>query len=208
MSQHQTIRAILWDLGGVIVRTHDWSWRNHWEDRLGLAPFGLSELVFNSDMGRKASLGEATPDELWNWITGRLGLPDEARMKFEQDFWAGDRVDQDLVNFIRSLRPTYKTGLISNAWSDLRDAMECQWFIADAFDEIVISAEVGIVKPNPGIYQLALQRLQIKAQETIFIDDFPENIVGAEEAGMQGILFKHPEQVLSDLQSILTVSKP
>lgn len=208
MNTQKPFQAVLWDLGGVIVRTQDWSRRMRWEARLGLKPFGLSELVFNGEMGRKASLGEATVEEIWTWVANKLGLPDEAHNELEQDFWAGDRVDQELVDFIRNLRPAYKTGLISNAWSDLRDAMQDRWGIVDAFDDIVISAEVGLVKPDPAIYQLALQRLRIEAREAIFIDDFPENIAGARAVGMQAILFKDPEQVVTDLGSLLAGAIP
>lgn len=196
-------KAVIWDLGGVIVRTHDQSGRIHWEEKLGLPSRKLSHIVFEGEMGRKATLGQAHSDDVWNWVIDELGLPQEARPELERDFWRGDRVDRDLVQFIRDLRPRYKTALLSNAWPGLREMLRNTWHIADAFDEIVISAEVGIAKPDARIFQRAIERLCVKPEEAIFVDDFPENIRGARAVGLQAIHFQTPSQAIRDLTANL-----
>lgn len=203
MDSPNDIRAVYWDLGGVILRTHDQSRRERWEKRLGLKRYGLAELVFEGEMGRLASVGKSSPDEVWVWVAEQLGIEPDQRWKLEKDFWAGDRVDRDLVDFIRNLRPHYKTGLISNAWPDLRNAMENEWEIVSAFDDLVISAEIGITKPDPRIYQLALTRLDVAAEEAVFIDDFERNVEGARAVGLHGIHFQNPHQVKQDLRTLL-----
>jgi HAD superfamily hydrolase (TIGR01509 family) len=203
MDSPNDIRAVYWDLGGVILRTHDQSGRERWEKRLGLKRYGLAELVFEGEMGRLASVGKSSPDEVWVWVAEQLGIEPDQRWKLEKDFWAGDRVDRDLVDFIRNLRPHYKTGLISNAWPDLRNAMENEWEIVSAFDDLVISAEIGITKPDPRIYQLALTRLDVAAEEAVFIDDFERNVEGARAVGLHGIHFQNPHQVKQDLRTLL-----
>lgn len=203
MSTNKYIQAVLWDLGGVLVRTEDRSGRARWEERLGLEPNGLAKLVFEGEMSRKASIGKASTEDIWQSVIEQLGLPPEERDDFVRDYWSGDRVDQELVRFIRSLRPVFKTALISNAWPDLREAMEQLWYIADAFDEIVISAEVGIVKPDARIYHLALDRLGVEPEQAIFVDDFPENVTGAKDVGIHAIQFQSTEQVLSEIGSLL-----
>jgi glucose-1-phosphatase len=197
------INAVIWDLGGVIVRTLNPIGRTHWEEQLGLHRGELEELVFEGEMGRKASLGQASADDVWKWVIERLDLPLDARADLKRDFWKGDRVDRGLIQSIRDLRPAYKTGLLSNAWPDLRDTMENTWQIADAFDEIVISAEVGLVKPDARIYEHILERMTTKPKEAIFVDDFPENVVGARTIGMQAIHFRNPTQALQELKTIL-----
>lgn len=206
MVKENTIRAVIWDLGGVIVRTHDRSGRARWEKQLGLKPYELSKLVFEGEMGRRASAGQATPDDVWVWVADQINLPQEKLIDLAKDFWGGDRVDEDLMAFIRKLRPKYKTALISNNWSDLRDALEQEWDIADAFDDLVISAEAGLVKPDPRIYELSLRNLGIVPGASVFIDDFVENVEGAQAVGMQAIHFKTPEQVQSDLCNLLGLS--
>lgn len=205
MTTNNSFQAVLWDLGGVLVRTLDRSGRTRWEERLGLEPNGLSKLVFDGEMSHKASIGEASTEDIWRSVTEQLGLSPEEREDLEWDYWAGDRVDQELMTFIRSLRPDFKTGLISNAWPDLREAMEQLWHIADAFDEIVISAEVGIVKPDARIYHLALDRLGVEPEQAIFVDDFPENVAGAKNVGIHAIRFQSTDQVLSEIGSLLNL---
>jgi putative hydrolase of the HAD superfamily len=100
------------------------------------------------------------------------------------------------------LHGKYKIGLISNAWNDLREYIAKQKF-DDCFDSITISAEVGMVKPEARIYQVALEQLQIQADEAVFVDDFQANIEGCEKVGMQGILFKDPDEVKLKLKALL-----
>ena len=66
--------------------------------------------------------------------------------------------------FLRSLRGTYKTGLISNAWSDLREYLVREKII-DAFDQIIISAEVGVAKPEAKIFHIALEQAGVSPKK-------------------------------------------
>ncbi|MBX3056595.1 MAG: HAD family phosphatase [Anaerolineae bacterium] len=184
------IKAIIFDFGGVILRTQDWSGRRRWEKRLGLPEHGAEQLVFNSEMGRQAQHGRITTNELWQWVGQTCGLSAADLAQFRADFWAGDVLDGEMVAMIRGLRPSYQTALISNAFNDLRDVLTNQFAIADAFDVIVISAEEGIMKPDPRLYQIALERLGCRPEEAIFIDDFAYNIAGAQAVGLHAIHFK------------------
>lgn len=198
-----SIRALISDLGGVLVRTHDHEPRARWEKRLGLAPRALERLVFWGDDGEKAALGQIGPDDVWTSVIERLKLESADRPALEADFWAGDRVDDVLIAYLRGLRPALKTALLSNAWTSLRAALETQWSIADAFDVIVISAEVGLVKPNPQIYHLALAELGVSPEEAIFLDDMQENIDAARFLGMRGVLFENTRQAMDDIAWII-----
>jgi putative hydrolase of the HAD superfamily len=206
MTGNSGIQAIFWDLGGVIVRTFDRSGREHWEEQLGLPTYGLEKLVFRGEMGVKASIGEAEDEDIWRWVAEQLGLDEQQRDQLMRDFFRGDRVDEQLVDQIRAQKTDYKTGLISNAWPSLRPAMENEWHIADAFHDLVISAEVGLAKPDPRIYQLALERLAVRPDQAVFIDDFIENVEGAQAVGMYAIHFKNSEQAQTDLEVMLQVS--
>ncbi len=197
------IRAVIWDLGGVLVRTEDWTPRARWEQRLGLEPGALSRLVFEGEASRMASIGRANTADVWRWVCRRLEIPEQEWSTLERDFWSGDRVDMEIIAFIRGLRPRIASGLLSNAWPSLRQALEEHWRIADAFDHIVISAEAGLVKPDPLIYHLALQGLGVLPQEAVFIDDFIENVEGARAVGMHAIHFRSPQQALGEVRSLL-----
>ena len=197
-----TIKAVFFDLGGVIVRTEFQTPRQQLADRLGIDYDDLNKLVFDSDTSNRASVGEISSEEHWLSVIQRLRRPAEERQSIRDEFFAGDIVDRTLVEYIRSLRPRHKTGLISNAWGDLRDFIVREKF-DDAFDKMIISAEVGAMKPEPKIFQIALQQFGVKPEEAVFVDDFYVNIQGCEKVGIRGIHFKDPETALQQLKELL-----
>jgi len=139
----------------VILRTEYQAPRQHLAERLGMEYEDLVRLVFESETSRKASIGAISSDEHWASVVQKLNRPASEAKTIHDEFFAGDILDRNLLGFIRFLHPRYKTGLISNAWGDLRE-----WIVSekidDAFDCMIISAEVGVMKPKAEIYLLAL----------------------------------------------------
>jgi epoxide hydrolase-like predicted phosphatase len=201
-----TIKVVFFDLGGVIVRTEFQSPRQQLAERLGMEYDDLDRIVFDSESGRLAALGQVTADQHWISILSRLKRPDSELSAIRQEFFAGDIVDRTLVEYIRSLRGKYKTGLISNAWSDLRDFIVREKF-DDVFDKMIISSEVGAMKPEPKIFQIALEQFGVKPKEAVFVDDFYINIEGCEKVGMKGIHFKDAESTLKQLKELLPTGR-
>ena len=197
-----TVRAIFFDLGGVILRTEYQAPRQHLADRLKMEYEDLVRLVFDSETSRQASIGAVTTEQHWAALMKRLRLPDSDAKAIRKEFFDGDMLDRELIQLIRTLRGKYKTGLISNAWDDLHEYIVREKF-DDAFDGITISAEVGAMKPNEKIYLHALAQLQVRAGEALFIDDFAVNIEGCEKVGMKGILFQDPDEVKAKLKALL-----
>lgn len=200
-----TIRAIFFDLGGVIVRTEYQSPRQRLAERFGMDYEDIDRLVFgggSNGTAAKAALGVISADDHWKAVARKLKIRNEDIASVRAEFFGGDIVDWNLIQFIRTLRPRYKTGLISNAWSDLREYILKQKF-DDAFDSMVISAEVGAAKPEARIFQIALEQLQVKANEAVFVDDFIENIEACQKVGMKGIRFKDSESALKQVKALL-----
>lgn len=202
-----TIKAVFFDLGGVIVRTEFQSPREHLANRVGKTYEELVKVVFESKSSQEASIGKISEEDHWKWVTRALHLPLKEKDAVHKEFFDGDIIDRELIATIRSLRPRYKTGLISNAWDGLRPYMEREKFV-DAFDSLTISAEVGVMKPAPAIFQHALDQLGVKAKEAVFVDDFPENITGCEAIGMRGIHFQSEEQMMKELKKLLKQTLP
>ena len=196
------LRGIFFDLGGVVLRTEYQAPREHLAERLNTTYEDLNRIVFESESSRKASIGEITTDEHWAEVTRRLRLPPSEAGALRDEFFAGDIADRALLDFIRSLRPRYKTGVISNAWPDTRASLAAQK-LDDAFDVMVISSEVGILKPDPRIYRIALERLGLAAPEAVFIDDTPPNVEAARALGMHGIVFEDADRALRGLREVL-----
>jgi len=182
------IRAVIFDWGGVFMHTVDASPRLAWDARLRLAPGSVNRLVFENPVWLRAQLGQISDGDFWADLGTRLNLSPEALAEFEHDFWAGDRLDGDLVALVRSLHLHYKTALLSNFSAQLRQLLT-QFGLIDAFDVIVISGEVGVMKPDARIYHLAAERLGVPVADCLFVDDFEENVAGAQAAGMPALRF-------------------
>jgi putative hydrolase of the HAD superfamily len=197
------IRAVIFDFGGVLVRTEDRSPRERLAARLGMTYEALSSLVFENPSSQQAALGQISVSQHWEAVGASLGLAPEALQAVQDEFWAGDVLDTSLVDLLRALRPRYQTALLSNAWDDLRQVLEQRLKILDAFDQVIISAEVGLIKPDERIYRLALERLGVGAGEAVFVDDFAHNIAAARLAGLQAIHFRSAEQARAELEQIL-----
>lgn len=196
-------QAVFFDLGGVILRTEHQAPRALLAERLNMTYEEIDQLVFASESSRQASLGTITTEQHWEAVMHRLGRPMTEAGAIRGQFFAGDVLDRGLLDFIRSLRTRRKTGLISNGWPDLRRYIVDNKF-EDAFDTLVISAEVGLMKPGPEIYHLALGRLGMPAEAALFIDDLPANLEGARAVGMQAVLFRDSAQTMRDIKDMLS----
>ncbi|MDT8306830.1 MAG: HAD family phosphatase, partial [Anaerolineae bacterium] len=197
-----TIKAVIFDVGGVLIRTHDWRGRQRWERDLALQPGQAEWLVFHSQAGLRAQQGHITGTRLWQELAARLDLHDEQLAAFRHDFWAGDALDEELVAYIRSLRPNYQTAIISNFNDSLRDSLERTYPIAGDFDLIVVSAEENVMKPDERIYHLTLERLGRQPGEAVFIDDSPANVAGARAIGMHAVHYQAGMDVSAALAAL------
>jgi epoxide hydrolase-like predicted phosphatase len=200
------IKGIIFDVGGVLLRTYDQSYRRKWETRLGLEPDGAARLIFDSDLGRQAQVGRVTLQDVWAWAGELLGLSAGELAAFERDFWAGDRLDRDLAHYVRELHAHYRTALLSNSWVRDGRVLADELGLADAFDVCVVSAEVGVIKPDPRIYTITLERLAVLPAEAVFVDDFVENVDAARRLGMQAIHFTDPLLMRQQLEDVLHLS--
>ncbi|MCC7117585.1 MAG: HAD family phosphatase [Anaerolineales bacterium] len=197
-----TIRAIFFDFGGVILRTEYQAPRQALAERFNMEYEDIDKAVFNSPSAKQASVGQITEAAHWQAIGKRFKLSAVELQEFEAAFFAGDVIDRDFVEYMDALRPKYHVGLISNAWSGLRDYLTKEKLI-NVFDSVTISAEVGVAKPEAKIFQLALDQANVKAEEAAFVDDFQINIDGCEALGMKGVLFQSPQDVLKRLYEAL-----
>lgn len=198
-----TIRALVFDFGGVLLRTEDHSPRITLAGRFGLSEGELERLVFASSSSIRASLGELDVEEHWREVARTLGAGESEIEMIKTEFFAGDRLDERLVLYLRQMRSQYRIGLLSNAWGDLRSFLNHRLGILDVFDEAVISAEVKMMKPQVEIYHYTARKLGVAPHEAIFVDDMQENVEGARAAGMQAVLFQDANQLFAELNDLI-----
>jgi epoxide hydrolase-like predicted phosphatase len=108
-----------------------------------------------------------------------------------------------LLDYIRAnLKPKYKIGMLSNAggnWlKELFDEEDIK-----LFDAVVLSAEIGVSKPDPRAFQIATDRLGVKFEESIFVDDLQHYVEAARALGMKAIHYKNYQQTIDDIERLL-----
>ena len=153
---------------------------------------------------RLLETGEIEPAEFERRFGAQVGVA-ETEGLIERMF-AAVGPDEDVIAAVRSARDAgVRTGLISNSWGtsiydpDVLEGM---------FDEIVISGDVGLHKPQPEIYKLAADRLGVAPEECVFVDDLRENVRGAKEVGMTAVLHRDTAATVARLEELfgLTLS--
>lgn len=200
------LKAVIFDVGGVLIRTHSRAGREKWADRLGLDSWELEDLVFGGDSGRQAQLGQTRSESHWQRLGRKFGLTGAGLQELRRDFFAGDALDASLLAYVDRLGEAgYCLGVLSNAGDDARRVLTETYPLLDHFAGVVISAEVGMMKPDPRIYALAAESVGVELVEALFVDDFIENVEGARQAGMQAIHFVDPEQTRRELVALTGV---
>jgi epoxide hydrolase-like predicted phosphatase len=115
-------------------------------------------------------------------------------------------IDRDMVELIKGLHNNYKTGLLSNSSGEyLRPILE-QHNLTRLFDEVVISSEVGLLKPDAEIFKHILHKLRVKPENAIFIDDNARYVDAASAIGIQAIVYTDTESVKRQLAGLGVVT--
>ena len=176
---------ILWDIGGVHVHLGESNGRARWQRRLALEDGALEQHLWTAIGSDGADRTEAIVARLA--VALDLGLDDaETLLHDANDHW---HPNVELNDFAIRLHDGGTPALaVANAGAAARWAMEAIVRIDRFTDGLVLSAEVGIEKPAPEIYLLALTDIGADPQDCIFIDDRQENVEGAEALGITGVL--------------------
>ena len=147
-----------------------------------------------------ASRGEINRQESSTRIAGLLGIPVEeylGRIK------GGEVKNHELLAYIAELRKTHKTGLLSNISIGGLSARFEPGELDRYFDAVVVSGEIGYAKPEAEAYETVADRLGVRLDECIFIDDREDYCTGAKTVGMQAILYTSFSQIKSALDTLL-----
>jgi epoxide hydrolase-like predicted phosphatase len=188
------IRAVLLDCFGVLYLPKS----DYWYQALLANPTTNHDEI--RDLVDQDEYGLIDDEALFEGIA-RLSdhSIDQVRRHLVNGFVRND----ELVQYVESLRPRYKVALLSNLGHD----SSVHYFSAQdrqrLFDEVIISGEVGMIKPHPEIFEYACSKLGVDTSEAVFVDDKETNCIGAREAGLQAIRYTSTQQVAQELQRLL-----
>ena len=200
------LRAVVFDIGGVLEITPDLGVISTWETRLGLPAGELSVRMHDAFAG--GSIGTITEDDVNQALRDRLGLDDQQVTAFMADVWREylGTPNTELIEYTRLLRPRYRTGILSNSFVGAREKEQAAYCFEDLVDDIVYSHEAGMSKPDPRIYALACARLGVRPDQTVFIDDTDYCVAGAREVGMHAVRYLDNAQVINEIEVLLASS--
>jgi putative hydrolase of the HAD superfamily len=184
------VEAVIFDWGGVFTRRPPGATRRALERRLGLEPGGLGAF-FSGEDWLLHSTGRQAEKEFWERVCA--GFPVVPDVRLADSVWehlfVHPTLRAELVTFAACLHGRFKVGLLSNAGTGLRPRLAP---VLDHFDDLVISAEVGCHKPDAEIFEMALARLAVEPDATLFVDDYAHNVAAARELGIRAHRFRTP----------------
>lgn len=111
--------------------------------------------------------------------------------------------NKELLSLIRNeLKAKYKIGFVSNVAVNRMDELFTKEDIA-LFDDVILSYQVNMAKPDIRIFKLSAKRLEVQPEECIFVDDIEKYLLGAQESGMQTVMYENFEKFKIDLEKLL-----
>ena len=198
------MRGAIFDFGGVLTTNVFASFKAFCIEE-GLEPDAVKKLFRDSDEARgllrRLEKGEVTAAEFGERFAELLGVSPDGLV---ERLFARAGPDEPMIEAVRRLHAAgVKTGLISNSWGE--GLPYDKEMLAELFDAVVISGEVGLHKPSPEIFRLGAERLGLAAADCVFVDDLRENCEGAEAVGMTAVLHRGAEGTLPRLEELLGV---
>ncbi len=194
---------MIFDIGGVLERNPPTGWQRKWARRLGRDPREV-ERELNRILS-PGSIGAVSLEEIMREAATVLGLDHAAVSALMEDSWREyvGTLNSEMAGYFAGLRARYKTGILSNSFVGAREREQAAYGFEDMCDEIVYSHEVGCLKPEPKIYHLACERLNVAPQAAVFLDDVPANVDGGRRVGMRAIDFIDTDQAIAAVTAAL-----
>ena len=187
------IKAVVFDIGGVLERVDDdaWpeTWVGRWERRMNLPEGHLAAALVEHAPGGDVVTGGVTEAQLRAMYAGALGLDEEQADQMMTEMWDAycGELDVELRDFAAGLRPTYATAILSNSADGARREEQRRYGFEQLVDVIVYSHEVGLAKPDPEVFRLTEERLGVEPHEIVFLDDHEGHVEAARSLGWHAV---------------------
>jgi epoxide hydrolase-like predicted phosphatase len=204
------IKAIIFDLGGVLMT--DVPLKEIAEDLAKKSSLSADEIhghLYPTEHWDLLTLGKITEDEYWydflriSKISEKLEVGSEKlKKKLKRKVRSSLFPLDDSTKIVDLLKIRHKLAILSNHSKEWSKYMRQKFDLFKSFDPIIFSCYVGFRKPDPKIYEIALEKLKCDPEECIFIDDKKRNTDRAEKLGMKGIVFEEASKLIKDLSKL------
>jgi len=201
------IKTIIFDFGGVILKMPSLRWLNRWKRLLGFADEPEIIQMFDDPNGSQlvldVFLGNTSEDEVWEHLAEKWKLNPKLIRVLRRRVFSKCSLNKALIKYMAELGKNYQTAILSNAGDQTRKILVETYKLDRLVDEIIISAEEGVIKPDPAIYQIAMERLNAVPEETLFVDDYLPNVQAGRDFGMKAVQFINNQQTIQTIQDYL-----
>jgi len=200
------VKAIIFDLGGVII---DLDFSNFYNSIITQSPLNKPQTPIMLEFFRQSDMyhqGNMTDDEFYQLACDLL----QVCMLDQSDFFNAfnsiiSGYNTDVAELIKKIRDSnqYKILALSNVNSSHWDfILKKGWEFIDWFDELILSHETHLIKPNPKVFEYAIKKAGCKPKQIVYIDDGLNNIKSAKELGITGIKYTNSEDLLTELKKL------
>jgi putative hydrolase of the HAD superfamily len=190
------------DIGGVFFLSKtDNAFFERWAKQADLDVQRLKQLLWFGPDIEQANIGGISAETYFERTAVRLNSDVEIVRAMVEEAFASE-LNDEFVTYIRQLKTQIRITALTNNWSFGRYLLN-RHGILDLFEVIISSAEVGVKKPNAGIYQIMLDQLNVDANRVIFVDDTLENVETAQALGIRTVHFQSTTQTISELSQLL-----
>jgi epoxide hydrolase-like predicted phosphatase len=201
------ITAVAFDIGDVLERVGPASlFLEKWRLRLGMPRAHYDMALAGVDPDGLIRIGGLTEAQYLARYAAALGLSDAQAGEFRSDYWdwyCGE-LDTKMADYAASLRPRYRTAILSNSADGARREEQARYGFEQLVDVVIYSDEVGLAKPDRAVYQLLCDRLSVAPGELVFLDDMPENVEAARALGIHGVLHNNTVESVRAVSSLLS----
>lgn len=202
-----TIKAIIFDLGGVIVNL---DYTNFYKQIIALSPLEKPQTRIMLEFFRQSDLyhqGKMTDEEFYKLACEILQVCMINQNQFYEAFNSiiSDSSQPGMISLLKDLKDMkrYKLIALSNVNSSHWDyLLNKKWDFLEYFGEFILSHEVHLTKPDPRIFQLAIEKSECNAEEIVYVDDGLNNIRSANDLGIRGIYFTNVEDLIEEFKKL------
>ena len=194
------IKAFLFDLGGVLFSNGTKKFISYISSQYNLNEEDVREIV-DGNIGSQYREAKISRDEFWKHVEEKLNLK-RSSDELEKEWINRYELIPETKEIISKLATNYKVYYLSDNVKERVDKLDERFHFISIFTDGIFSHNVGVRKPDPKIYQYALEKTQTPPQETVFIDDKPIMLEPAKKLGMITILFETPDKLIQELRKL------
>ncbi|NLV73491.1 MAG: HAD family phosphatase [Chloroflexi bacterium] len=202
------IKLVLFDCGGVVMKADDAHIKARWAAKYGLTTEELRRILWESEGCRLSEIGEISDHAYWESLASQfpLATPQELQV-MRAELWGAFAVNPRVLAWVDRMRAHYRVALLSNASDVIAPLLE-QHGLTAHLDAIYISCDLGVTKPDAGIFLKVLRTEGVAAHEALFIDDRAESVAAAAAQGMHILWYVGEDELDRQLQVYLPTEQP